>query len=157
LTTAMRPILPSGRSRPVPIALPASSKATACSDFPSMSSSSMPAGTFCSPTKMAKRIGAARGCAVSPGIRSTLTPLRRLYLVVGLAPPRRRVLLLFLRAPVVLGEDHVDRLLEHRPRRAGAARSPDRELRRVYAKEPCEAFPAAAQHFALLQDAGAHL
>src|SRR3954464_10740581 len=80
-STAMRPTCPSGSSRPVPSAsrFP---KATAWSDFASISSSSISAGTRCSSTNTVKRIGAACARARFHGrssIRRSLCTSRKKY------------------------------------------------------------------------------
>src|SRR3954471_1419334 len=80
-STAMRPTCPSGSSRPVPSAsrFP---KATAWSDFASISSSSISAGTRCSSTNTVKRIGAACARARFHGrssIRRSLCTSRQKY------------------------------------------------------------------------------
>src|SRR5882762_9255287 len=61
--TAIRPILPSGCSRAVPIASPRESHATACSQRSSHSSSSSSRGTLCSSTNTCSRTGRASGKA----------------------------------------------------------------------------------------------
>jgi hypothetical protein len=60
-------------------------------------------------------------------------------------------------APIVLGEDDLHRLLEHRARRTRLGARPNRDLRRVYAEEGGKALAAAADRLALLQDLSAHL
>src|SRR5918992_2672461 len=74
--------------------------------------------------------------------------------MIGAAPARRRP---HRRAAVVLGEDHFHRLLEHRARRSRFRFHPFREFVGVHAEECRKVVAPAAQHFALLQDAGAHL
>src|SRR6185503_9180149 len=74
LSTAMRPICPSGSRRAVPTGT-SSSKATAWRDDASISSSSISRGTPCSSTNTAKRIGAACACASSHGRSSIRSPV----------------------------------------------------------------------------------
>src|SRR6185503_17900425 len=78
-------------------------------------------------------------------------------LVVG-APPARRGAARFLEAApaVVLLEDDVHRLLEHRARRTGLGGQPERELMRMDLQQRGEVLAAAPEGFTLLQDAGAH-
>jgi pimeloyl-ACP methyl ester carboxylesterase len=59
-------------------------------------------------------------------------------------------------APVVLLEDDVHRLLEHRARRARLGGQPQRQFLRVHLEVSGQVFTAAPQGFALLENAGAH-
>lgn len=79
-------------------------------------------------------------------------------LAVGPPPPRHvRGLLLHGCPALVLGEDDVDRLLEHRPRRPRFGGDPLRDVVRMRLENGRELLAAAGDHLALLQDARAHL
>src|SRR5688572_3061805 len=81
-STAMRPMWPSRRSRPVATAV-VPMNATAWSDGSSMSSSSISRGTPCSSTNTAKRIGAAYARADSQGRSSMMSNSVRSFSIRG--------------------------------------------------------------------------
>src|SRR6266850_5476985 len=77
--------------------------------------------------------------------------------MVGVAAPRHLAGALERRAPVMLREDQLHGLLEHRARRAALCREPLLELVFGDAEELRQALPAAAQKLALVKDPGAHV
>src|SRR4051812_4194508 len=78
-------------------------------------------------------------------------------LMVGTPPPRRGAARFFeAGATVVLREDDVHRLLEHRARRTGLGGQPEGELMRMDLEQRGEVLAAALEGFTLLEDAGAH-
>src|SRR5712671_3971184 len=99
-------------------------------------------------------LGHAANGLISETVRAVTTETG---LVIGATSARHGAAFFFQAGPaVVLLEDHVHRLLEHRARRTGLGGQPERELMRMDLEQGGEVLAAALEGFTLLEDAGAH-